>query len=279
MEQGLPSRTALGAAMHRAAHQMLEGGNIFADPFALPVIGPEAKARLVEWAQPAHRGGMRLFIAARHRVADDRLAAALAANVGQVVIVGAGLDTTALRLAGRVAPVRLFEVDHPATQAWKCERLAAAGLALPGFVTLAPVDFERQTLAEGLLAAGFDAGAPAFFIWLGVVPYLTEAAILSTLRCIAAVPGGQVVFDYANPPEQLDDRLRAAHQRRAEHVAAIGEPWISYFDSGALGARVRDLGAVEIDDLGPGDIRKRVFGVAEPPLRGNGGHIVWARWP
>ena len=279
MEQGQPSRTALGAAMHRAAHQVLESGSIFADPFAEAIIGAEARQRLAEWASPPQRRGMRLFIAARHRMAADRLAEALASGIEQVVIVGAGLDTTALRLTAGRREVRLYEVDHPATQAWKRERLAAAGLASPPFLSFAPVDFERQTLGEGLAAAGFDGRAAAFFIWLGVVPYLTEAAILATLRCIAAVPGAQLVFDYANPPEQLEDRLRQAQQRRAARVAAIGEPWISYFDSEDRAGRLRQLGAVEIDDLGPTEIQQRIFGNPDPQFRGRGGHIAWVRWP
>ena len=278
MQDG-PSRTALAAAMHRAAHQKLEGGATFSDPFALPIIGREARRRLDGWAASPQRRLMRLFIAARHRVADERLATAAAGGVRQAVIIGAGLDTTALRGLEDAGGMRYFEVDHPATQAWKRQRLAEEGLEPPGSLAFAPVDFEQETLSEGLGTAGFDFSRPAFFIWLGVVPYLTEAAIFTTLGMIAGVPGAEVVFDYANPPGQLDPVLRESHARRAANVAAIGEPWLSFFDSDDLAGRLKALGAAEIDDLGPEEIRRRVFGNPEPSPFRRGGHILWARWP
>jgi methyltransferase (TIGR00027 family) len=195
MQDASPSRTALSAAMYRAAHQTLDAGRVFHDDFALPIIGPEARARLEEWAEK-HGPGMRFFIAARSRFADEKLALAVAAGTRQVVIVGAGLDTTALRNAGK--DLKLFEVDHPATQAWKREQLREAELVVPANLTFAPVDFERETLGQGLARSGFDASQPAFFIWLGVVPYLTQAAIFATLGFTASVPRAEVVFDYAN---------------------------------------------------------------------------------
>jgi methyltransferase (TIGR00027 family) len=196
METGQPSRTALGAAAHRAAHQSLDEGRIFADPLALAVLGA-APAEIFgdDLDRPANRA-MRAFIAARSRFAEESLAAAAARGVRQYVVLGAGLDTFAHRNPFVDAGLRVFEVDHPATQAWKRRRLAEAGLASPGSLSFAPVDFERQTLAAGLAAAGFDAGRPAFFSWLGVVVYLTRPAVVDTLAFIAALPAGAaVVFD------------------------------------------------------------------------------------
>jgi methyltransferase (TIGR00027 family) len=265
--------------MHRAAHQKLEHGAIFRDSFALKIIGREARERLDGWAAAPQRRGMRLFIAARHRVADEKLVLAATRGTRQVVIVGAGLDTTALRGVENADGMRFFEVDHPATQAWKRQQLANEGLEPPDELVFAPVDFERQSLGEGLAAAGFEATRPAAFLWLGVVPYLTEAAILATLGFIATVPGAEVVFDYANPPDQLDPRHGAAHAKRAARVEAIGEPWLSYFDSADLERRLMQFGAVEVEDLAPLDIQRYIFGIPEPRYSGAGGHIVWARWP
>lgn len=279
MQQGEPSRTALAAAMHRAAHQKIEGGATFADPFALPIIGPEARRQLDDWAASPQRRLMRLFIAARHRVADEKLRMAAGRGVRQVVIVGAGLDTTALRGLEDAPNARYFEVDHPATQAWKRERLATEQVELPHGLVFAPIDFEAESLGAGLAAAGFDAGAPAFFVWLGVVPYLSEEAIMATLDFIACVPRTEVVFDYGNPPSQLPAAYQARQAKRAERVAALGEPWLSYFDSGDLAARLTALGAVDIGDLGPAEIQRFVFGIPEPAHTGGGGHILWARWP
>jgi methyltransferase (TIGR00027 family) len=275
MQDASPSRTALSAAMYRAAHQTLDGGRVFHDDFALPIIGADARARLQEWAEK-HWPGMRFFIAARSRFADEKLAFAVAAGTRQVVIVGAGLDTTALRNADK--DLKVFEVDHPATQAWKRERLAKEGLTTPVNLTFAPVDFERETLGQGLARSGFDAGRPAFFIWLGVVPYLTEAAIFATLGFIASVPRAEVVFDYANPPQKLAGEMRAWYEKRAANAAAIGEPWISFFDTEVLDTRLKDMGAVLIEDLGAPAIRAWLGIVPERPAPRSGGHIVHVRW-
>jgi methyltransferase (TIGR00027 family) len=274
-----PSRTALAAAAHRAAHQLLEQGRIFADPLAVPVLGLDASALAREAeAEPARRG-MRLFIAARTCLAETALKAGVETRgVGQLVVLGAGLDTFAYRnpFGDRL---KVFEVDHPATQAWKRRRLAEAGIALPPGLIFAPVDFERSGLREGLAAAGFDPTQRSFFTWLGVVPYLSEAAVTSTLAVIGALPGGaEVVFDYADPPESLSPEQQAAHRRRAERVAALGEPFLSYFEPPGLHLRLRGLGFAAIEDLGPRELALRYFGVrstAQVPERG--GHVLVAR--
>src|SRR6202790_4157375 len=185
MQTGQPSQTARRAAAHRAVHQTLEGGVIFTDPFAVAILDDDTRARLPEMAaDPSHRP-MRHFIAARSRFSEDALTASVARGVRQVVILGAGLDTFSLRNPHAGNGVRVFEVDYPATQHWKRERLKQAALAIPALLTFAPVDFERQSLADGLTAAGFQADRPAFFQWLGVLPYLTRGAVSGTLDFFA----------------------------------------------------------------------------------------------
>ena len=243
MQSGQASRTALGAAGHRAAHQVLEQGRIFADPLALRILGADADEAIGEAEREPRRRGLRLFIAVRTRFAEDALAAAIARGARQLVVLGAGLDTYAYR-ADAGAALRVFEVDHPATQAWKRERLASAGIAIPPTLTFAPVDFERESLAAGLAAAGLDPARRSFFTWLGVTPYLTEQAIFTTLGYIAALPGGaEVAFDYANPPEAIDDpERRATHEELAARVAAAGEAFRCYLDTPTLHARLAALG-------------------------------------
>ncbi len=276
MQSGQPSRTALAAAAHRAAHQVLEQGRIFADPLALRILGQDAET-VARHAQENPSGRrMRLFIAVRTRFAEDALAAAVERGVGQVVVLGAGLDTYAYRSALRDR-LRIFEVDHPATQAWKRERLADAGIPVPGSLTFAPIDFERETLEGGLTAAGFDRTQQTFFTWLGVVPYLGEEAVWSTLAFIASLPNGaHVVFDYADPPESLSPDLRARHERRASRVAELGEAWVSYFEADPLRARLVALGFREVEDLGPPQIVSRYFPGRSDPVPERGGHIVRA---
>jgi methyltransferase (TIGR00027 family) len=163
MQTGQPSQTARGAAAHRAVHQTLEGGVIFTDPFAVDILDDETRARLPDMAaDPSHRP-MRHFIAARSRFSEDTLAACVARGVRQAVILGAGLDTFAMRNPHAGKGVQVFEVDYPATQAWKRERIKQAGLDVPASLTFAPVDFEQQSLSDGLAPAGFSSRSPCLF--------------------------------------------------------------------------------------------------------------------
>lgn len=271
-----PSRTALAAAYHRAAHQVLEGGRIFTDPLALRILGIDASTVMPDEEERPSRRRMRIFLAVRTRFAEDALAAAVEQGVCQLVVLGAGLDTYAYRGACRER-LRIFEVDHPATQAWKRQRLADAGIPLPPNLTFAPVDCERDTLTHGLEKAGFNPSDYTFFTWLGVVPYLTREAVWSTLSFIAGLPNGaQVVFDYADPPDALAPKWRAAHEKRAARVAELGEPFLSYFDADELRARLLDMGFSEVEDLGPPRIAARYFPNRAISVPDKGGHIVRA---
>jgi methyltransferase (TIGR00027 family) len=276
VQLGKPSRTAWAAAAHRAAHQVLEQGRIFTDPLALRILGEDSEtvARKAEERPSGRR--MRIFIAVRTRFAEDALAAAVERGVRQVVVLGAGLDTYAYRNTLRDR-LRIFEVDHPATQAWKRQRLADAAIPIPNSLTFAPIDFEHQTLAEGLAAAGFDSSQQTFFTWLGVVPYLTEKAVWSTLGFIASLPNGaHVVFDYSDPPASLSAEKRTSHERRAKHVAELGEAWLNYFEAHELRAKLMALGFSEIEDLGPPQIAARYFPNRVSTLPDKGGHILRA---
>ena len=279
MRENEPSRTALAVAAYRAAHQTADGAGIFADPLARIMLGSDADAVMArfEAADPARRR-MRLFVAARSRFAEDRLALAVARGVRQAVVLGAGLDTFALRNPHREQGLRVIEIDHPATQAWKRERLADAGIGVPAEVTFAPVDLEREDLAAALVAAGFEMERPAFFHWLGVVPYLPREAVAATLRFIAGLPGSEVVFDYAEPLEKYPEHRRAHIAELAARVAAVGESWKTYFEAGALSAELRRLGFEEQEDLGIPEIAGRYLGTpAERAVKGPGPHMIWAK--
>jgi len=266
-----PSRTALGVAVHRAVHQSSESGNIFPDPFARAILGPDADGFIARRSSPEHRH-MRLFVAVRSRFAQDSLTAAIARGVRQVVVQGAGLDTTALRNPG----IAVFEVDHPATQEWKRERLAQMNIALPDGLRFAAIDFEHEDTSDGLASVGFDATRPAFFVWLGVVPYLTRDAIESTLGFIASLPGGEIVFDYSEPPENYPLKQRKRIMALVQRVAALGEPFRSHFDPPAMAVLLKDKGFDDIQDLGPREIGAHYLGRLIRPERA-GGHVVRAR--
>src|SRR6202046_944634 len=170
MQESRPSRTAMRVAMRRAAHQLFDDPKVLVDPIALPIIGPEAAA-ILEDNRHRHKSrvarNLRAFLVARSRFAEDELARAIGRGVTQYVVLGAGLDTFAYRNPYGDSALRVFEVDYPATQEWKRRNLQEAKIAIRGSVTSAPVDFEHQTLAEGLRLAGYDSAKPTFFSWLG----------------------------------------------------------------------------------------------------------------
>lgn len=276
MQPGEPSRTALGAATHRAVHQVLEHGRIFTDPLAGRILGAEAATAARRAEGDATQRRLRLFIAVRTRFAEDALRTSFARGARQLVVLGAGLDTYAYRNP-LGEELDIFEVDHPDTQDWKRRLLAEAGISAPRNLTYVPVDFERETLEDGLTLEGFDPGKRTFFTWLGVVPYLTEEAVFSTLAFIAALPGGaQVVFDYGNPPGPGPNGQAGERGALERRVAAAGEPLHCRFETDELHARLREMGFLGIEDLGPTGIRDRFFaGRGALPLE-RGGHILLA---
>jgi methyltransferase (TIGR00027 family) len=277
MRQGEFSRTALGAAGHRAAHQALEGGLIFADPLAVGILGPEAQEAIERARTQPERRFLRLFIALRSRFAEDAAQDAIRRGVRQAVVLGAGLDTFAYRVAPMPGLV-VFEVDSPATQREKRRRLATAKIAEPAHVVYVGCDFESQSLSEALAAAGFDAARPSFFLWLGVTPYLTPEAVYATLAAVAAAPGGaEIVFDYVIPSETIDvPAAREARAALAARVAAAGEPLRASFDPATLQARLRALGFATIEDLSAGEVGARYAPEQAAKRRGAGARLMRA---
>jgi methyltransferase (TIGR00027 family) len=264
MEPGRPSATAFRVAMRRAAHQVLDSPRVLEDPVALRIIGP-ARAESLRTDRRTYDSRfarrLRAFLVARSRCAEDALAEAVTRGVTQYVILGAGLDTFAYRNPFPAGTLRVFEVDHPATQAWKLELLRKTGIAIPDGVTFVPVDFASQSLRERLSGSGFAAAAPAFYSWLGVTMYLEREAVLSTLGWIAAnTPrGGGIVFDYAISPATLNWFERWVYRGMARRVAAVGEPWRATFVPAELVRALRELGVADVEDLRAREINARYF--------------------
>ena len=269
MAEGWPSATAEGAAMLRAAHQLIDLPWILDDPLALPIIGPDHEAWLVENIERYRvRRALRASVALRSRYAEDGLTEAVEKGVRQYVLLGAGLDTFAYRNPHQHAGLKVFEVDHPATQSWKRKRLSQSGIPLPASLTFAPVDFEKETLSTGLARAGFRADEPAYFSMLGVVIYLTKPAAMETFKWVASQrPGSEIVFSYSVPSSMLSDAQRAARGRSEKEVAALGEPWLTYFDPEALAGDLRALGFSTIYDLSSNEANERYFSGRADGLR------------
>lgn len=282
MKEHCPSRTALRVALRRAAHQLLDDPTIFHDPLATRILGLDSGAAPdygQEWlAQTPLARVLRASLAARSQCAEDAFRAAREQGIDQLVILGAGLDTFAYRHAASDTTLRIFEVDHPATQQWKRARLEEAGIPLPHTLTFAPIDFETRTLRTGLAEAGFDVTQPAFFSWLGVSMYLSDQAIAETLRYVASLPAGShIVFDYLIEPSTLSPKARTVFDGLAQRVAAAGEPFRTFFEPSRLAAELRAMGFGSVVDIAPEQLDARYFCDRVDGLRaGKLSHIVHA---
>jgi methyltransferase (TIGR00027 family) len=258
MEAARPSRTALHVALRRAAHQLYDAQPlILNDPIAVPILGsehlPELHKTVTKLKKP-FSAALRAFLVGRSRYAEDMLAHAVSNGVTQYVLLGAGLDTFAYR--NPYSNLRVFEVDHPATQRWKQELLETSHISIPQNLTFVPVDFEHQTLPAQLLTAGLDSALPTFFAWLGVVPYLTLEAFRSTLSFVVAQPSGSgLVFDYGQPRAALPLLEQLAHDSLAARVQQAGEPFQLFFTPREVATELsafynlEDLGSPEINSL------------------------------
>ena len=261
MQETSPSRTALRVALRRAAHQIYDAPPlIFEDPFAVPLLGPTFAEELRKTATKLHKPfsvALRAFLVTRSRYAEDQLAKLLetcGSQPSQYVLLGAGLDTFALR--NPCANLHVFEVDHPATQQAKRDLLRTAHLPTPACLTWVPLDFEHQNLSAQLTAAGFDPALKTLFAWLGVIPYLTHEAFRSTLDLITrSAPGSGLVLDYAQPRSALPHFEQLAHDSLATRVVLSGEPFHLFFTPSQIAAELRrfhrleDLGSPEINAL------------------------------
>lgn len=257
MQTGRASRTALGVANRRAIHQLLDQPPVLDDPIAVPILGPQFEIDHKRQAHHAARS-FRAFMAARSRYVEDNLATAVASGVAQYVVLGAGLDTFAYR--NPFPQLRIFEVDFPATQEWKRGLLHAANIPEPPNLTYVPLDFEHRTLSEGLAEAGLNTRLPAFFGWLGVVPYLTLPAFRSTIDLVAAMPAGSGIgFDYALSAEDLSPIRQKQREALAARVAAVGEPFKLFFRSEQLENELRSAGFQRIKQLDAQQVNERYF--------------------
>ncbi len=282
MIEGQASRTAEQVAVERAAHQLIDAPPlVLVDPLAVRVLSDEQAAQLR--AHPERHDAkpitkpMRALVVTRSRIAEDEIARAAAEGVAQYVLLGAGLDTFAYR--NPLAGVRVFEVDDPATQRLKRDRLRAAAIAVPPTAALVPCNFTREAFLVALQSAGFDSAQPAVFAWLGVAMYLDRDDAIRTLQAIAGLPPRTaVVFDYALPPDALPWTTRLFYRRVLRRLETQGEPWQSFFEPGPLRLALAELGFTQIEDLGAAEIDARYLAGRRDGLKsGSIGRVVTAR--
>ncbi|MGE0385109.1 MAG: class I SAM-dependent methyltransferase [Gammaproteobacteria bacterium] len=205
----------------------------------------------------------------RARYTEDALRAAVARGVRQYVILGAGLDSFGLRRPEYAAGVQVIEIDHPATQAFKRERLNACGVEPPPSLAFVGADLGRESLGDVLARAPYRADAPAFFAWLGVTMYLTREANMATFAAIGAqsAAGSELVFSYTLASEIDPTRRTSVSGSVQAGVQALGEPWICGFEPAALAADLRPLGLSIVEDLDGEQLTERYCAQRQPRLR------------
>ncbi|MGO9137922.1 MAG: class I SAM-dependent methyltransferase [Syntrophales bacterium] len=282
MKIGFPSKTAQSVAIRRAEHQLFDFPHVLEDPIAPWIIGPEAATSIIfRWWTvylPISRY-TRAFMAARSRYAEDQLARVIASGTTQYVILGAGLDTFPYRNPYSKYGLRVFEVDHPNTQAWKRRRLALAAIPVPSSVTFVPVDFEHQRLEVELDRAGFRLDKPAFFSWLGVTPYLPNEAVMATFTLIHSLcPENAIAFDYALPRQVLSGGEKMAFDVLSKSVDQISEPFRGFFRPEVLVNDLKKIGFRRVENFTTDQInalyfRNRLDGLR---IRGSLGRLMCA---
>jgi len=282
MHEVNPSRTALRVALRRAAHQLHDAKPLVSeDPLAVRILGKEHYEEVKRTPDSVKRpfsAALRAFMVGRARLAEDVLAAGVRElGVRQYLVLGAGLDTFAYR--NPYADVRVFEVDHPATQAWKRKMLAVAGIVALESARFVAVDFEKDSLRRRLKAAGFDERVPTVTAWLGVVPYLTTEGFRATMRLLARfTAGSEVVFDYSQPREVLPPVEQLMHDSLSARVALSGEPFQLFFTPAQLAEELEWLGMRVVEDLDSSSMTARYLAGRKDGLllRGKAGRICVA---
>ena len=261
MQQAKPSLTGELTAIMRAIHQTAdEEPKILSDSIAPRLVATMRKDD--EWLTPIlghpFAKQWRAGFLIRNRYAEDCLAEGVDRGLQQYAILGAGLDTFPFRQPPWARPLRIYEIDHPATQRWKSERLAAARIAIPPNLTFVPFDFERTSLADDSRAANFDFGAKTFCSWLGVTQYLTPEAIHGTLEFVLSLPrSSEIVFSFVVSLEALSGVEAEAQMMAASKCAEIGEPWLTTFRADDLKAQLRAMGFSDVIHLTPDEADQR----------------------
>jgi methyltransferase (TIGR00027 family) len=263
-----PEPTAVRVALWRALHLEADAPpHVIEDDIGLRLAAPEEGWRSRPDMHPEGTGPFRASIVARARFIEDLVAEQAGRGVGQYVILGAGLDSFAQRRPE--IGLRIFEIDQPGPQAWKRQRLAELGTAVPDGLRFVPVDFEagddwRQRLAE----AGFDAARPAVVASTGVSMYLTREANAATLRQVAALaPGSVLAMTFLLPLELAGPEVRPGLQRAVEAARASGTPFVSFYTPAEMLALARDAGFREAEHVSADVLTRRYFAGRPDGLR------------
>ncbi len=205
--------------------------------------------------------GVEGYLVARTRYIDDYLQACLDDGIEQLVILGAGFDSRAYRFPSLPGHVRVFEVDHPATQRAKLVRLEKIFGAVPSHVTYVPIDFERAALGEQLRACGYDERLKTLFIWEGVTMYLTPEAVDSTLDFVArhSGAGSSIIFDYVYAGVIRGTVKRGEMSSMQRHARWTGEAMRFGVEEGAITGLLTKRGFRRVENADHGVFKRLYF--------------------
>ncbi|WP_141217643.1 class I SAM-dependent methyltransferase [Bordetella genomosp. 4] len=258
-----PSPSAMRVATARAAHQILEDDLVFKDPFAVASLGSANAASLIREPlvhNDVSSRSMRAAMVARTRFAEDSLLSAIANGTVQYCVVGAGLDTWALRAASTLPAVATFELDQPSMQHWKARLYAENKWAQPENLRYVATDLREMSAVDGLRAGGADLSKPVSLSVLGVLVYLDNDIVereIATLEQLAV--GSTISLDYRLDETQLHPMEQVMMQFTASMMAAGGEPWKSSCTPQRMGELLARAGFRVDEDLGASDLNARYF--------------------
>ncbi len=274
MAPGAPDSTAARVALWRALHVLHDSPpHVLRDEIGLQLIGPDDDWRARPDMDPASTSGFRAAVLARARFVEELVVERAGHNVGQYVILGAGLDTFAQRKPQIAAGLRVFEVDQAGHQAWKRRRLIELGFGIPDWLRLVPVDFEVSgAWWQQLTAAGFDPGQPAVVACSGVTMYLTKDATVTTLRQLAQLaPGSTVAMTFLLPTELVEDAHRSGLRSSEKGARASGTPFISFYSPAEMLALAREAGFKNVQHVAGSSFAERYFANRQDGLRPSSG--------
>jgi methyltransferase (TIGR00027 family) len=264
------SSTAEIVAALRAMHLLYDRPVVFNDPYALQLTSSSLRRvcrnRFFQWLlrRKFISTSKRLITAqvvARAKYVEEKLQQAVSTGIGQYVIISAGLDSFCVRRPDFSTGLRIYEIDHPATQQIKQERLLEILDSFPKGVEFLALDLEKRTIGDALSGSSFNKEESAFFSWLGTIPYLSEDAVFSVLRDLAsyAARGSEIVFDYSIPIYRWAPNERQALERIARIITQRGEALKSFFEPNAFPDVLSRLGYHILEHLSPADVNKRYF--------------------
>lgn len=260
-----PSATALSCARSRALHLRLDNPPwIYQDEVAADLVQLDrqiADGYDLEAAQGIFSKAARIMFALRERFCEDTLADAVEQGATQYVVLGAGLNSFAYSGSNLSRRVHVFEVDHPATQTWKRERLHELGIYPDGHVSYIAIDFETETIGEKLLQHGFDPRVPAVFAWTGVTQYLSDETIDQTLKQIVSTSssGSVLSVQITLKRDLLDQENKKALDYFAGFAAERGETWMNAHDPVDFSAHLARSGFKDVGILSQREATSRYF--------------------